>query len=56
MVEPLPTRVELEAEMTAADLDYRMALLADDIARADQAGERFDRAMALWRQACAVAQ
>lgn len=50
MSKALPTRAELEAEMTAADLDYRLALLADDTAAADAAGDRFDTAMALWQQ------
>lgn len=45
----LRTLAELEVEMVAADLDYRLALLADDVAAAAAAGERFDAAMALWR-------
>jgi hypothetical protein len=50
MTRAMRTRTELEAEMVAADLEYRMALVADDTEAADVAGERFDRAMEQWRR------
>lgn len=49
MTRALLTRQELEQEMTAADHALRVALLVDDTEAADEAGERFDRAMEQWR-------